>query len=293
MNVSVCSVGQVHLMVYSRPENLRVQLQLTRLSGPVWEQVLLNQKSKHFPFLNQENNVCTKICTMNYPVTNTQECPETNHYNEENSVCCYLFDLMTTSNSRVIAVNPYFNVCLQAAHAFPRSTGVGNNSSCSQLCCLLALSLQAKGMTVHLPPCHKISFFVFKTCIYPPAAFWIMRYPVENVSGWRIFFHPVSDVRKFYLRGLHRHVTLWLCSSGSAASSAKGGQFLAVFRVCGFHFENIKHLQSHQLYTSLHFPKQEYPAMGPFLLLPPIWPVSSLQRNLVPLTQNRSSEQVC
>lgn len=108
-NVSVCSTGEVHPMVCSSPENLRVQVQLTRLSGPVWEQVLLNQKVKHFPFLNQENNVCTKICKMNYPVTNTYKCPETqletNHF-EGNVVCCYLFDLMTTSNSRVVVVNP-------------------------------------------------------------------------------------------------------------------------------------------------------------------------------------------
>lgn len=122
MNISVGSTGQILPMVCSSPENLRVQVQLTRLSGKVWEQVLLNQKVKHFPFLNQENNVCTKICRMNYPVTNTHECPETqlktNHY-EKNGVCCHLLDLMTTSNSRVIVVNAYFSVCLQTAHAFP------------------------------------------------------------------------------------------------------------------------------------------------------------------------------
>lgn len=160
-------------------------------------------KSQPFSISDQENNVCTCEC----PDTQL----ETNHYGES-TVFCYLFDLMTTSNSRVIVVNPYFTVYLQAAHAFPWSTGAGNSSSCSQLCCLLALSLQAKVMAVHLPPRHK------NLSLYLKHMLALLQLSELSDTQWRML--PGGDSSSFLsqmempmccLRGLLRGVTLRLC----------------------------------------------------------------------------------
>lgn len=152
---------------------------------------------------------------------------------------------MTTSNSRVIAVNPckqhmpFLGALVQLLLPAVLPAGKGNG-------CPLA------PMALNLFLCIHVS---------PLAAFWIIRYPLENVGRWRILFLPVPAGNDNVLpRRVAQAVTLGLCSSGSAAespSAAKRGQCLTVSNCFQgvFHFENIKHLQSHQLQMSLTLPK--------------------------------------